>query len=93
MNYTFIELCVLIHMLMYILILVAGIINIKLLDKLDGEWSQIVNNMDTKELQKVFVAGLVLGALPVINISVLTVEMYVIIDTIKERKCENKDDI
>ena len=93
MNFTAIELCIFFHMLIYIFILVSAIINIELLDKENNEWSEIIENTDAKEIQKIFVSGLLLSAIPIMNICILTVELYAIIDTIKNRKCENKDDI
>lgn len=86
MNFTFLEYCIFIHMLIYIIILLSGIIGFNLIYKKDTDWREAFDNADPKEIQGVVFGWIGLGAIPVVNLMTLTTVLVVVCDLYRERK-------
>ena len=86
MNFTFLEYCIFLHMLIYIIILLSGIIGINLMYKNDTDWRVTLDNADPKEIQRFILYWVGLGAIPVVNLVTLTTVLVIVCDLYKDRK-------
>ena len=86
MNFTFLEYCIFLHMLIYIIILLSGIIGINLMYKNDADLKRALNNTDPKEIQGFVFGWIGLGVIPVVNLVILTTVLAIVCNLYKDRK-------